>query len=89
MSSKLTTKEVAELANIDPSAVRYHIRNNNIYAELLTDYPVAEGGPQYRFYKKDVLKFLEDKYNVKKKEFNSVKEDLEIIKNGIVSLKEE
>ena len=88
MNRKLTTNQVAIMAGVDPSAIRYHIRHDNIKAKI-EDYPVSEGGPQYRFEKEEVLRFLQQKHSTKLQKTKELHQNVNQLKQSIRKLKEE
>lgn len=86
MKDKLTTKQVARMASLTTSAVRYHVRNGNLNAETIP-YPVSEGGEQYRYVPKEVEKFLGKEYGRLAQQHIQIEKQLETIRESLRKLR--
>ena len=86
--NKLTTNQVAEMAGVTPSAVRYWVREEGLEAKPVP-YPVSEGGEQYRYEPDDVLIFLMQKHTELMRKNEKIKNKLSTIRNSINQLRGE
>lgn len=59
---RLTTNDVAQMADVNQDTVERWVRKGKLDAELI-ERPVREGGEQYIFKEKDVRDFLKIKFH--------------------------
>lgn len=87
MIRKLNSKEVARMFGVDRSTVTYWAREGILPGEK-KEFPVSEGGDQYRFDVKDVFKLLQDRLKKYSDDLQTLQKRITAIEKAINELAE-
>jgi predicted transcriptional regulator len=80
MKNKLTSNDIAKIANVDMSTVTYWARKGLLKSTIINK-PVNQGGDQYIFDREDVKKFLKYKNKQYKNEINKLQKKVNSIED--------